>query len=284
MKQLHLVLFFWIYDYCEGQRPNSIKLPFPNDEISYTQFSTMPTSISVFEYNQRLPCSFLGHGGKFRGTARCEIERIEHELVRRFIQPGCVVLELGARFGTTSCAISASLNNSGRQVSVEPDPRAWHYLDMNRKSHACNFYMVRKPVGNSAVTFSSMSNYDSTGVAVKSSKRDASLRPNFYSYTELQRAVSLTFDTLLIDCEGCINQVFLTEAGRLEDIPTLLRPVRTIIIEADNPLKDQSPCLRNCVNYTRWTETFLQMGFMLTMLQQDKKFPWIDHMVFTRSA
>ena len=57
--------------------------------------------------------------------ADCYIEHLTHEAVRRSIQPSDSVLEVGSRFGTTSCEVAVMQNNSGNLVAVEPDHIVW---------------------------------------------------------------------------------------------------------------------------------------------------------------
>ena len=43
-------------------------------------------------------------------------------VVSEVIQPDDVVLEVGARYGTTSCAVAEAQGNSGKLITVEADP------------------------------------------------------------------------------------------------------------------------------------------------------------------
>ena len=54
----------------------------------------------------------------FQAASLCGIEGDEWTLVRALLKPSHHVLELGARFGTTSCVIAEATNNSGNVVSV----------------------------------------------------------------------------------------------------------------------------------------------------------------------
>ena len=76
-------------------------------------------------------------------TLNCGIEVDEWVAVEALVTPNQTVLELGARYGTTSCWLSHATNNSGRVVSVEPDVRAHGLLQHNRRQHRCNFGIVR---------------------------------------------------------------------------------------------------------------------------------------------
>ena len=53
------------------------------------------------------------------------MERDIHQAVRKLIQPSDTVLEVGSRYGTTTCEVAVRQNNSGRLIAVEPDHRVW---------------------------------------------------------------------------------------------------------------------------------------------------------------
>ena len=57
----------------------------------------------------------------FEGAFFCGMEWDEWQLVNALVRPEDTVLELGARFGTTSCVLSKLTGNAGRVVAVEPD-------------------------------------------------------------------------------------------------------------------------------------------------------------------
>ncbi|EJK65209.1 hypothetical protein THAOC_13962 [Thalassiosira oceanica] len=61
-----------------------------------------------------------------RHSFACDIEWDEWMLANAFIQPGDVVVEFGARFGTTSCILSRNVGKHGEVISVEPDVTVHH--------------------------------------------------------------------------------------------------------------------------------------------------------------
>eukprot|EP01031_Cornospumella_fuschlensis_P031991 gene31991-38682_t len=82
----------------------SSSLPSPYEMLSFRGFAgQLPQPVKEAEL--RGACSFRG--------ARCAMEAVEHSLVRRFLKHDDAVLELGARFGTTSCEIASVQRNSG---------------------------------------------------------------------------------------------------------------------------------------------------------------------------
>ena len=62
------------------------------------------------------------------------MEEATHRAVRRLIQPSDSVLEVGSRYGTTTCEVAVRQNNSGRLVAVEPDHRVWAAAEVSSNS------------------------------------------------------------------------------------------------------------------------------------------------------
>ena len=119
--------------------PADIWSPSPN----YSGLPIAPLDQSDFKGVRRSsPCE------RFSGDITCQVERDEWLLAAAFIRPGDTVLELGARWGTTSCALARMTNNSGSVVAVEPDQSVHRALLVNR--HVCrgNFHIVRGSVGD----------------------------------------------------------------------------------------------------------------------------------------
>ena len=57
-----------------------------------------------------------------------DVKRIEFEeqyLAGQYVEPDDVVLELGARYGSVTVAISRKLRDSSTCVTVEPDEKVW---------------------------------------------------------------------------------------------------------------------------------------------------------------
>jgi FkbM family methyltransferase len=208
--------------------------------------------------NDSLPCTFKGKSddhafGRSNANhlADCEIELVEHEYVYKYIRPSDTVLELGARYGSTSCAIASQLKNSGKQVSVEPDPSVWPFLEENRRSHSCNFWILHGAVSDVAFTVSQQgygtrtlptattSTTNSTAKSTTSVLSSNSSNPSstssssssFMSLQHLQNLVNLRFNVLLIDCEGCLPHVL---PGNNDDLTMMLKHVRLILLEGDN--------------------------------------------------
>lgn len=266
---------------CSKQKFSYKTLPSPHNSITYTEFTRPAIPLHEMEYDPNQKCSFEGFDGK-NDKPKCFIEKDEHDNVKRYVKPNARVLELGGRFGTTSCVIASQLKNSGKQVTVEVDDHVMKYLMLNRESHFCNFYLNPFPIGNSTFKHAGKKTGYANRVIPDTASSSSSSTISHYTYEEIQKVVGFTFTTLLIDCEGCIQYIFQGNSVPLRD---LLSEVDTILIEGDMPMSTphmKSGCEFNCVNYDEWEKTFISMGFNLVAKERDARIKYIYHYVFKR--
>jgi len=232
-----------------------------------------PITVTNAELNYSQPCSFLDEQGS---TAACGLEHPEHWLVQQYVESNSTgVLELGGRYGTTTCEIAKKLGNSGRNIAVEPDDRVWNVLEQNLASHYCHAHVVQGIVGNANKRDVVGGSY---GTQVLKSQRDIVATP----WQEVERKFGVKIDTLLIDCEGCINY-FLAEN------PGLLDQVKVILVEGDVGIygADSDPgCAQrgNCVDYNQVIKRFEDAGFKLVEEFPDEllSLKFIHHFAFKR--
>lgn len=254
----------------------STTLPPPYEMLSffnYSQLLPLPTTVDEEKGTGR--CSFWG--------AFCPMENVEHRLVRQYIRPNDVVLEVGARFGTTTCTIAAQQQNSGLLVAVEPDASVWHLLARNVNSHFCSGWILRGVVSNEGHVVSPQS-YGTR--AHKSRPEVAEAKSAFVTFEQLQEAISSRFTALLIDCEGCIDNLFAGSDNQTVPNTTvlgqMLRDVRTIILEADMG-RNAPDCYADCVDYSAWINRFEGLGYRKVHQEVDPSYWFIAHYVFQRA-
>lgn len=160
-------------------------------------------------------------------------EREEQYVSHDYIEPNCVVLELGARYGVVSSVINNKLEHPTHHVCVEPDQSVLECLRTNRRTHKSHFHIVsgvvsKKPVGLL------QNGYASRLVPVDSK---APALPT-HTVEALQKKYKLRFDTLVADCEGCLC------AFADENPEFVFRQLRTIMFEADLPKRCDYASLR----------------------------------------
>lgn len=234
-----------------------------NPSLGYARRATAPPDTEGLHYDKYRPCK------SFRGAALCGIEEDEWTLARALITPASTVLELGARFGTTSCVLSQMTNNSGFVASVEIDHSVFEDLEHNRRRHHCNFLIVRAAVSRQNLYgFSRTDEYGNRALRCDSNtttrqgctysgarkvesyyaerrRRGSARKIPTVSFEDVERQLGRPIDTLLIDCEGCIESLL---EGQLH----ILRGIRLILMEED---------MYAFVDYNKWHRVFQRQGF-----------------------
>jgi len=191
-----------------------------------------PPASEGASYNKFRPCA------TFSGAFLCGSEWDEWVLVSALVSPRSVVIEFGARFGTTSCNLAAATHNSGLVVSVEPDPRAHRHLLHNRDLHHCNFAAVLGTVSAIPLRMGALRRGQYHQKTLPAT--NASL-PNF-DFQHIEAQIGAKFDTALIDCEGCFDFIPLA----------LIRQLKLILLEEDAV---------NSLISARWRQKLRTFGF-----------------------
>lgn len=169
-------------------------------------------------------------------------EAHEQALAKEYIQENDVVLELGARYGSVSCAINSKLNCKTNQVSVEPDDRVWNALERNKKVHNADFHIVKGFISNKKLCLTELDNwygYGTTSIVDENSKIP------IFTLKEITEKYNLNFNVLVADCEGFLETFF-------DENPTFCDNLRLIIFEADYTEK---------CNYNKIKEMLQNKGF-----------------------
>jgi len=223
----------------------------------FSFLSLLPTALSLsltvtsgpdfvldesFDYNPNPPklsrmskkesgCGF-SHGNVESMHLTCWIEYQEHQLAYQYFKKGDNVLELGARYGTTSCALSKAVGKQGRVVAVDPDVTIYRALLANLEQNFCSYNTrifpgtigrvpresdVAMPSGEYGRTTHTLfdngqkhckSMKESVLLPMKNYDPELSMLMNLHcSIGELEKRVGFKFTGLLADCEGCMRQI-----------------------------------------------------------------------------
>jgi len=216
-------------------------------------------------------CSFLEEN---MSRTNCLIEREMYSMFDEFIEPGDRVLEIGGRYGTVTCSLAAALGNSGDLVSVEADPDVWGVLQYNLGTHSCRSHLVLGVMGeHDHVVLSSSSWY---GKRTDPDLRTDGVRVTHFSWNIIEENTGIVFDTLVIDCEGCLYNIINTYKDKFSQI-------KKIFIENDEEERGawsflfSSTCGENCTAVLHFLEL---NGFI-----QQRKINGINfHFVFVKDA
>jgi FkbM family methyltransferase len=229
------------------------------------------------------------------------MENAEHALVRRWLPPHATVLELGGRFGTTTCEIAKVILNSGRVAVVEPETKAWPSLKQNLQAHHCKAHILHGVVGSVPMSAGSGGYGGRTAPIEKREQGKPNGRPNNVLFVDVEEALGSPIDTLLIDCEGCAQHL-LDQIGP----PIRSGQIKLILLEADMPTNqflrergkstEGNDCRKGCMDYGAFFDVLMGSGFELVdeyndcdlgrtgNTQGDWCGPWIWHYAWARGA
>lgn len=171
-------------------------------------------------------CPFKKEGFKPLNAHNCAMEMTTVQELHTYLEgSNRKVLELGARYGTTSCTIAkAVVPHGGLVVSVEPDTRVWAPLSSNLASNGCSVNLVK-----GVLSKQQLYTHPETGTYGHrvTKKVSATKTPSFSLSSVMQKYNVDKFDTLVMDCQGCVPQ-FLNEN------PEILQTVTLLIMEEDS--------------------------------------------------
>ena len=196
----------------------------------YGEKSHINNSLIVYEKKsyKKSPLIFYDeHNNKVNNNI---FEVTEQVQANTYIKSDSIVLELGARYGTVSCAINRRLENPYNQVSVEPDMRVWDSLEKNKKINGCYFNIFKGFISKKKMLLSSnKDDYFGYGTTSIDDINNSSTLIH-KTLCELETMYKLKFNTLVADCEGFLEQF-------LDENPILYTQLSLIMFEKDCPEK-----------------------------------------------
>jgi len=151
---------------------------------------------------------------------RLSEEYPEQLMVATFLPEDAVVLELGGNVGRNSCVIASILKNPYNLVVAESSPSIAKQLQENRNHNGMHFHIEVAAISKVPL----VQNFWST--IPSATDIPGYFRVNTITFADLEKKYNLTFDTLVVDCEGALYYM-------LRDDPSILKNIRLVIIEND---------------------------------------------------
>lgn len=180
------------------------------------------------------------HGGDF------SIEVPEQQSVIRFVNRDARVLEIGGNIGRVSLVLSSILSDSKNLVVVESDPANARVLEQNRDENGFSFKVVNAAISNIPLA-QYMWNCYPVDEAPEGSVPVPTVR-----YQEMLAQTGIDhFDTLVADCEGCMDPI-------LQDSPEIFHGVTTFIVENDYLSKESKARVDQFLSVNGFKRVFAQ--------------------------
>ena len=131
-------------------------------------------------------------------------ERREQLAAAKYVDEDANVLELGGRYGTVSCVISKKIKKKrGRLVIVEPDITVQKILIQNLQRNNCHGIIIDKVIGDKPKKRRGYG-YGTRMAAASSAESEVVVQS--INIKQLQKDIEIVFDTLVADCEGCLEE------------------------------------------------------------------------------
>jgi len=144
----------------------------------------------------------------------------EQCMALEFLTGDETILEIGGNIGRNSLIMSSILDDCKRLVVLECSPAIASELQSNRDRNGCNFHVEPAALSAKQLVQKGWNTIPSEEIP------EGYTRVPTLTYSELQTKYNLTFDTLVLDCEGAFYYILM-------DFPEILTSVKTIITEND---------------------------------------------------
>ena len=168
-----------------------------------------------------------------------------------------VVLEIGGNFGSTSLIIADKLEKSSNLVVIEPCEKAIKELKLNKQKYNLPFHIYegcisKKPLFQKKTNLLNLS-YWTNYLEVTNQSKEGTKIIETSTIEELENKYNLRFNTLVIDCEGCYQQIF-------DEFPEILQQVSKILIEWDGVFMEDLLLKHNFHKVSYFYHPFLLKG------------------------
>ena len=148
----------------------------------------------------------------------------EQEMAIKYIKKDSKVLELGGNIGRNSLVIASILDDDKNLVVLESDTKTAKQLSHNRNLNKMNFHVETGALSKTKLMQQGGGLGEITVIGTQ--LKDGYNWVDNITVDELNKKYKLKFDTLVIDCEGCLYSI-------LKEMPELLTNITTIIMEND---------------------------------------------------
>lgn len=146
----------------------------------------------------------------------------EQLMAYKHIDKNDKVLEIGANIGTNSVIINSKLANKDQHVAIEPLRDIVKKLDENKVLNNAGFHIFNGAISDNKL----MEKGWKTRVIPSTGLEDSWHEIDTISYDQFKSIYNINFNTIVADCEGCLNDILIKN-------PIILKTIDKLIIEHD---------------------------------------------------
>ena len=146
----------------------------------------------------------------------------EQLMAYKHIDKNDKVLEMGANIGTNSLIINSKLANKDQHVAIEPLRDVVKKLHDNKVLNNAGFHIFNGAISDNKL----MEKGWKSRVIPSTGLEDGWHEIDTISYDQFKSIYNINFNTIVADCEGCLNDILIKN-------PILLKTIDKLIIEHD---------------------------------------------------
>jgi FkbM family methyltransferase len=174
----------------------------------------------------------------------------EQLMIAKFINGSEKILEIGGNIGRSSLIISHILNlfNNDNLVTLECDRDSCLKLNENKNVNNSKFFIENSALSKRKLIQKGWDTIPSD-ILLPGYKNI-----NIISFDEIQEKYNITFDTLVLDCEGAFYYI-------LNDFPEMLNNIKLIIVENDYNDLIQKNYVDNILKINNFKVIYTESGY-----------------------
>lgn len=155
----------------------------------------------------------------------------EQVMITEYLPKNAKVLEIGSNIGRSSLIIATMLQDQKNFVTLESDLKSVRMVTNNRDINGYQFHIESSALSNRRLIQQGWATKPFEPLDSKDSKDFSSIPTGWMevktiSLPELREKYNISFDTLVLDCEGAFYYI-------LKDTPEILDGIKMVIVEND---------------------------------------------------
>jgi FkbM family methyltransferase len=144
----------------------------------------------------------------------------EQLMVAEYLNSNAKVLELGSNVGRNTLTIASILYDETQFVTMECNKDTCSILNRNKNYNGFNFHIESSALSGKKLYLKGWDCF------TEDNKPVDAIEVNTVTWQQLNDKYKIKFDTLVVDCEGALYNIFI-------DFPDMLENIHTVIMEND---------------------------------------------------
>jgi FkbM family methyltransferase len=187
---------------------------YTDEVISCKRFELDSNDVRDRYYNEIRPSINLVYG-------HLDDELPEQLMSIKYISPELKILEIGTNVGRNTVIIASLLENQENLVSIECNNEYYNQALVNRELNHMKFHLK-----NTALSTKNVFQKGWNTITSVDQEMEGWEKVDTTTFDELQAEFNITFDTLILDCEGAFYDIW-------KEMPHILNNINLIIVEND---------------------------------------------------